>query len=305
VARILRGMLEEYETARELWVKALADSAETRAAQAEEGDLVRGDESAEGDLQFNEAFENYEENKEILNLIEKFNSGEYKDNEKVSFGKVSPNIAAQIKSITGINVEDFAMVIDARQIKHILNRHGKQGTADTSLKSNSNVAKIEFVLDNPDNLIYGGKSAGYTTIKNGKPKQADTVLYSKSIGDSTYYVAQAVPNTKKKTLFIVTAYITKNEEALQVVDTQSPGETPETPTAIASSGNRITQINSNVNTSDEIAYNEALDDELTMREVLTGTLAGAALTEADAKVLERLCRRVKQLDGYDERLREK
>jgi hypothetical protein len=32
---------------------------------------------------------------------------------------------------------------------------------------------------------------------------------------------------------------------------------------------------------------------------------GAALTKADEKVLEMLCRRVKELDGYDERLREK
>ena len=54
----------------------------------------------------------------------------------------------------------------------------------------------------------------------------------------------------------------------------------------------------------DIRYNEALDDELTMREVLTGALEGAALTEADAKVLERYRRRVREIDGYDERLRE-
>jgi hypothetical protein len=60
-ARILRGMLEEYEAARELWVKALADSAETRAAQAEEGDVVREDGTPvatgfdSGEIQLNEA----------------------------------------------------------------------------------------------------------------------------------------------------------------------------------------------------------------------------------------------------------
>lgn len=68
---------------------------------------------------------------------------------------------------------------------------------------------------------------------------------------------------------------------------------------------RIPQNIAGVNTSDEIAYNEALDDELTMREVLTGALEGAALTEADEKVLERYRRRVREIDGYDERLREK
>jgi len=41
------------------------------------------------------------------------------------------------------------------------------------------------------------------------------------------------------------------------------------------------------------------------KKILEAIDEGAALTEADAKVLERLCRRVKEIDGYDERLREK
>ena len=57
-AELLRDMLKEYEAARELWVKALADSAETRAALSEAGDVARdGEAEAEGGLQFNEAAE--------------------------------------------------------------------------------------------------------------------------------------------------------------------------------------------------------------------------------------------------------
>ena len=76
-------MLEEYEAARELWVKALADSAETRAAQAEEGDVVRGDESAEGDRQFNETVKQniYDFSKTFDLQIEDYKNGKFPRND--------------------------------------------------------------------------------------------------------------------------------------------------------------------------------------------------------------------------------
>lgn len=40
--------------------------------------------------------------------------------------------------------------------------------------------------------------------------QGETVLYEKVIGEKSYYVVQAVVDTKKKTLYIVTAFIRKS-----------------------------------------------------------------------------------------------
>ena len=67
------------------------------------------------------------------------------------------------------------------------------------------------VLDNPDDIYDGGTSSAYTTIKpNGKPAQARVVMFEKKI-NGTFYVVEAVPNTKAKTLQIVTAFINKKE----------------------------------------------------------------------------------------------
>ena len=46
---------------------------------------------------------------------------------------------------------------------------------------------------------------------NGKNKTADTVLYEKRIGEKSYYVVQAIPDTKVKTLYIVTVFIGKKD----------------------------------------------------------------------------------------------
>lgn len=93
----------------------------------------------------------------------------------------------------------------------------------------------------------------------------------------------------------------------EVNGTKYDGIITDTETVVFSS-NQIKSATDNIGTFDvnnpDIRFNEALDDELTMREVLTGALEGAALTEADEKVLERYRRRVREIDGYDERLRE-
>ena len=94
----------------------------------------------------------------------------------------------------------------------------------------------------------------------------------------------------------------------EVNGTKYDGIITDTETVVFSS-TQIKSATDNIGTFDatnpDIRFNEALDDELTMREVLTGALEGAALTEADEKILERYRRRVREIDGYDERLREK
>ena len=48
-------------------------------------------------------------------------------------------------------------------------------------------------------------------MKDGFNKTSETVLYEKNIGSKSYYVVQAVPYTKKKTLYVVSAFIGVHE----------------------------------------------------------------------------------------------
>lgn len=62
-------------------------------------------------------------------------------------------------------------------------------------------------MNDPDDIRKAGKTRAYIYTRNGRNKTADTILYEKNIGTKSYYVVQAVADTKAKTLCIVTAFI--------------------------------------------------------------------------------------------------
>lgn len=113
---------------------------------------------------------------------------------------------------------------------------GENGSANQSMSDVNDIGRLQYIIDNYDTATFGGKSASYTTVKeNGKAGQAPVVLFSKKI-DGTYYVAEAVPNTRRKTLYITSAFITngaqKETGTLQLVNApQSPVETPKASSA--------------------------------------------------------------------------
>ena len=158
-------------------------------------------------VKFSRHFLAAEENQDITALAKRVLDGNYKANEKVYLGIVSDRNAARIQEITGINVDGFRVAIEARQIEHILKRHGADGTADNSMADISNIARIEYALNNPDSIVLAGKTSAYVYMRDGKNRKADTVRYEKGIGEKTYYAVQAVADTKAKTLHIVTAFI--------------------------------------------------------------------------------------------------
>jgi len=181
-----------------------------------------------GEVKFSVQYEGASINSDIEKLVNKILSGEFKTNEKVYLNKVSETVAKQIYELTGINVYGFKVAIEARQLEHILIDHGEKGKADQSLRDTKNIAKIEYVLNSPDKISLAGKTQAYTYMKNGKNKTADTVLYEKIIGDNSYYVVQAVADTKAKTLYIVTAFIGKSgykKGAMQLINAKSPDAT--------------------------------------------------------------------------------
>ena len=144
------------------------------------------------------------------------------NNSRYTLKPVSDRAAADIQEKTGVNVSGFKTVLEQRAAEHIVSRHGANGSADTSMRDMNDIGRIQYVLDNYDSLEYGGKSTAYTTVKkNGKTASADTVRYSKKV-NGTYYIVEAVPNTKAKTTFIVSAYMSKTGTQHPVLDQNSP-----------------------------------------------------------------------------------
>ena len=198
------------------------------------------------DIRYSARYTAAEENPEIADLVQRVLSGDFKANDKVYLGTVSSQNAARIQEITGIDVNGFRVAIEARQIEHILNRHGVEGSADHSMAQVSDISKIGYILANPDNIAPAGKTQAYTYMRNGKNRTADTVIYEKGIGEKTYYAVQAVPDTKAKTLYIVTAFIQKNSKgASQLIGANGSNVNVRDGSVVTPTGN-VAQTGTNV-----------------------------------------------------------
>ena len=213
--------------------------------------------NAQEGVKFSRQFLAAEENQDITALAKRVLDGNYKANEKVYLGTVSDRNAARIQEITGINVDGFRVAIEARQIEHILKRHGANGAADNSMADISNISRIEYTLNSPDNIVPAGKTQAYTYMRDGRNRTADTVRYEKDIGERTYYAVQAIPDTKAQTLYIVTAYIGANKTgASQLIDAKGSNVNVQDGSVVAPKG-KVSQNQENVKQK----YSRELDSE--------------------------------------------
>ena len=246
----------EVDRAAAMWSKAYNESrrnASDAVNLAERMAGYRADriaEAGEAKVDYSIAYQNAETNNDIIALIERIRNGQFKVNERVELGIVSSDLAERIKAITGIDASDYKVVIEARMLDHIIKDHGANGKANHSLKSDADIAKLQYALTDPDAMSYGGRTQAYTFMRDGRNRTAPTVLYEKEIGTNSYYVVEAVPETKARTLYIVSAFIGKKgykNKAVQLTDTNSPSATPKNGSATASK-NSIPNSAENVNT---------------------------------------------------------
>lgn len=147
---------------------------------------------------------------------------------------VSDRGARDIYSLTRHDVRGFGTKLDVRQASHIDRDHGKAGRSDHTMADDNDVGRIQYVLDNYDNVQYGGTTDAYWEPKtNGKKRQAPVVVFSKKI-NGTYYVVEAVPVTKARSVNVVSAYmLAEGKTPPGRMGTKKPGATLQSPDAYA------------------------------------------------------------------------
>ena len=219
-----------------------------------------------------QSFETASVNDNIMSLIDNVERGTFKDNDTVELKKLPPNVAKRVQAITGIDVTNFKVAIEARQLAHIMKDHGKEGKTDQSMKIDSDIAKMEFAMQDPDSISPAGKTQAYSYMRDGRNRTADTVIYEKDIGSKSYYVVQAVADTKKKTLFIVGAFIGEKgykKGTSQLIDTaSSPNATPDNGSVVVPDYS-IPQDSEKVNTPDEKNISKPKKTELSREDLDT------------------------------------
>ena len=181
-------------------------------------------------------------NSDLAEFVERNKIADQKETYRIS-EKISMKLASDIKTLLGIDVSDYANEIDSDSIIHINKDHGINGKSDHSMGDLSEIEHIEYILENYEDIEVGLGSKKY---KNRDNSHAKTVVLTAKIENSNIYVVEAVPDTNKKVLKVVSEY--KKETALQVNHSKNtPHRTSKNELASAVSNNSIAQESENDN----------------------------------------------------------
>lgn len=170
--------------------------------------------------------------KDLVDYVELVKENPGKKLPRYPLNPVDDRAANDIQRLTGIDVRGNKTEIEPRTIEHILKRHGENGKANSSMRDVNDIGRIQYVIDNYDTMEHGGTTGAYRyQDSDGKQVHAQTVLIKKKV-NGTYFVVEAVPDTKKKTLYVLSAYMSKNGQKETVPslvgDAEAYRYTPET-----------------------------------------------------------------------------
>lgn len=140
-------------------------------------------------------------NDKIVSYVQGVMSGKIKDN--LELVGITEREASDVKEKTGVNVTGFTRWITPNSVSHINKKHGEKGLSDTTMKDVNDIARIEYVIINYDNIELSKRTS--KNYKNSDGTPAKQIVYSKRI-NGNYYIAEAVPDSKAKRLIIVSAY---------------------------------------------------------------------------------------------------
>ena len=168
-----------------------------------------------------------------------------------NISSVSPKQAAEISKLFGGDYSGFRNAINSNGIGHILSEHGPAGTTNHSMADINDIARMGWVLENYDTVSVATWPSGdqrfSTEFRDVNNNPAPMAVFSKKI-NGTYYVVEAVPDTKYKKFWVVSAYMdAKKESVTQASNAQSPGYTSNTSLASPLSANNIAQPDNTVN----------------------------------------------------------
>ena len=174
---------------------------------------------------------------------------------------VSQKTVDAIQSETGINTAGFSHMIDGSTVQHIEQRHGENGSADSSMRNVEDLSRVQYVLENYDNVEKLTNANGETVFgsqyRDANNRPAPMIRFEKKV-NGTYYVVEAVPDSSAKKLHIVSAYMQKNSGSITQelnMEQSSPQLTPETP--LESMTSAAPTIAQNENAVKELARAEA------------------------------------------------
>lgn len=124
-------------------------------------------------------------------------------------GTVKTTEGEVIKNLTGVDVTGYKHVLDSDRILHIEERHGIVGQENTTMKNANDIARVGYVIDNPDSIEYALDQNGKRRVSyqygNSNHEPAPLIQYKKRV-NGDIVVIEAVPDVSAKKLRIESMY---------------------------------------------------------------------------------------------------
>lgn len=164
-------------------------------------------------------------NSDIEAFVKKYLAGDisWRGDSVVISDHLDADFAERIKNETGIDVSEYKNTLRASAIGHIIKDHGKNGKSDHSMKNTLEIAKIPYVINRWDDVREGKVSREY---RNSDNSFAKTIVVKTLVGQDYYYIVEAVPDAKNKTLQIVSAYKNKADSLYEEPVSKSKDKDP-------------------------------------------------------------------------------
>ncbi|WP_031475558.1 peptidoglycan DD-metalloendopeptidase family protein [Agathobaculum desmolans] len=200
---------------------------------------------------------------------------------RYTISKVSPRQERWMKDLLGEDFSGYSNAINKGGINHIVKGHGQNGESDNSMGNVLDIARMGYVIENFDRAELLRNSDGSIATsaefrgKNNDP--APMVRFVKQINGS-YYVVEAVAENKYKKLWVVSAYIGKNNSGTvtQVLDAANATPSSESSeTLLASPVSAIDSVAQNAPDSNPQANKRDLAPVAATRRSTTGGLTTA------------------------------
>lgn len=176
--------------------------------------------------------------------------------EVIEIAELTEETIKKISDFVGYDVSGYVCKIERDRLVHIENRHGINGEHDQSLSDPKDTARMGYVINNSNSIdwvVDGKGNRVFDKQYNDKNNKPSPVIMLNSKIDGTYCISQAVPDSKKKTIWITSARIQKAAVGSQVpYDSNAIPQlqTSETPLNSSSASNNIvSQDNDIVNSS--------------------------------------------------------
>lgn len=156
----------------------------------------------------------------FINRVLGLKNRNFRNKVNLEFAPVSDRAAADILSMTGVDASGFTHELTGRAVDHIIERHGSEGEADSSMRDVNDIARIGYVLENYDfaTLLRNkdGSVRTTTSYRMADNSPAPVMQFVKKI-DGNYYAVEAVTDAKAHHLGILSAYMANANGGGQVL----------------------------------------------------------------------------------------